>query len=411
LHLPVKALILAAVKEHGFQEFLNPSVTRFASYNGWIRDTFRSRAIEDQKLVFIFVDAFGWLFFERFRRGSSLLQRFEREGTAELAHSQFPSTTACHVTTAHFGLPVAETGIFEWNYFEPLADAVISPLLFSVAGDRERETLSLRGLTGREVFPFPSFYETLRGDGIPSFVFQFSGYSDSSFSREATRGATTVAHENERQALENLAGAVKRHRGPGYFFLYLDSLDSTAHHFGPNSEEANAAGRAVLQNIEELLVRPLSGVGGIKLLISADHGQSEVSAARTLYLDKELPECLQWFKTSSMGLPLVAGGSMRDFFLYVKPESHAAAMETLSNRLGAIAHVRDTASMIGEGYFGAPGSITPRFRERMADIVILPFPGEAVWWSGNGIFEKDFKGMHGGLSREEFQITRLVIDL
>ena len=48
--------------------------------------------------------------------------------------AQFPSTTAAQITTIHTGQTVGEHGLFEWNYYEPVLDAVIAPLLFSFAG-------------------------------------------------------------------------------------------------------------------------------------------------------------------------------------------------------------------------------------------------------------------------------------
>lgn len=388
-----------------------PGVTRFSDYNDSILESLTRRTVADQKVVCIFVDAFGWMFFEKFRKTSALLQRFEGEGTVEKAFSQFPSTTACHVTTIHFGLPVGQTGIFEWNYYEPLADGMISPLLFSYAGDTGRETLSEAGLSGRTLFPFTSFYESLAMHGVPSYVFQSARYTPSSFSNEAFRGATVVTHDSESGGLANLAHHVQSHQGPGYFFLYLDSLDAAAHTFGPHAPETEAVGQKLLETIDHVFLQQVSSLTGVKLMIIADHGQTEVDPSKVFFLDKELPESVSWFTSTSKGMPLVAGGSMRDFFLYVKPEHKERAIEVLSNKLSHMAFVRDTDDLIADGYFGASESLSPRFRERMADVVVLPFPGEGVWWSGNGRFEKAFRGHHGGLSHEEVEVSRLVLDL
>jgi predicted AlkP superfamily pyrophosphatase or phosphodiesterase len=393
-----------------YRHFLNSDCPRFSSYNQWLLDYFQSRSRDDQKIVCIFIDAFGWMFFDKFKDKSPLLQKFLGEGVAELALSQFPSTTACHVTTLHFGLPVGETGIFEWNYYEPLADGVISPLLYSYAGDTEKETLLKRGIDGEQVFPFVSFYETLAGHDIPSYVFQSNRYTSSSFSNAAFRGASIFPYINERHGLTELAHKIGAHNGAGYFFIYIDRLDSTAHTYGPHSPEATEVGLDILKNIDELLIRTIADRTGTRIVIIADHGQTEVLPSNILYLDQEIPESVSWLKTNRAGQPLVGAGSVRDHFLYTKPEYRQTALEALSNTFSHMADICETSSLIEEGFFGPVESISKRFRERMADIVILPFDGKSLWWSENGKFEKKCVGFHGGLSKDEVEIPRLILD-
>jgi predicted AlkP superfamily pyrophosphatase or phosphodiesterase len=103
--------------------------------------------------VFLFVvDGFGWRFLEAFQ-DAPFLQWAEREGSITKLTSQFPSTTAAHLTTLHTGMPVGEHGIFEWIYYEPSLDTLIAPLLFSFAGTSERDTLKPAGVKPRRLLP------------------------------------------------------------------------------------------------------------------------------------------------------------------------------------------------------------------------------------------------------------------
>ncbi|MGB7874822.1 MAG: alkaline phosphatase family protein, partial [Anaerolineales bacterium] len=95
---------------------------------------------EYDTVVLFLVDAFGWRFFEKFQ-DLPFLKRLTAHGTVEKLTAQFPSTTAAHVTTIHTGLPVGKSGVYEWFYYEPQLDRIIAPLLFSYAGDDERDTL------------------------------------------------------------------------------------------------------------------------------------------------------------------------------------------------------------------------------------------------------------------------------
>jgi hypothetical protein len=58
-------------------------------------------------------------------------------------------------------------------------------------------------------------------------------------------------------------------------------------------------------------------------------------------------------------------------------------------------------SLIEEGYFGP--EVSTRFRERVANLVILPYRYESVWWYEKGRFEQLFYGHHGGLTAQEME--------
>ena len=88
-----------------------------------------------ERIVVLFVDAFGWRFFERFQ-DHPLLRRFARQGSVTRLTAQFPSTTSAHVTTLYTGQPVGQHGVLEWFYYKPSLDAIIAPLLFSYAGEK-----------------------------------------------------------------------------------------------------------------------------------------------------------------------------------------------------------------------------------------------------------------------------------
>ena len=100
---------------------------------------------EYDKVVLFFVDAFGWRFFERFQDQYPTLKRFVDHGIVSKITSQFPSTTAAHVTTIHTGKSVGQSGIFEWYYYEPKLDMMIAPLVAADVMRRvDRQISSLR---------------------------------------------------------------------------------------------------------------------------------------------------------------------------------------------------------------------------------------------------------------------------
>ena len=104
--------------------------------------------------------------------------------------SQFPSTTASHVTCLHSGLEVGQSGVFEWQYYEPELDAVIAPLLFSHAGTKVRETLAQTAADPKALYPNSTVYETLAAQGIQSHVYQNREFAYSTYSQAMLRGAS-----------------------------------------------------------------------------------------------------------------------------------------------------------------------------------------------------------------------------
>ncbi|MCA9691440.1 MAG: hypothetical protein KC636_17685, partial [Myxococcales bacterium] len=89
--------------------------------------------------------------------GHRFAARVLDEGVVTMLTTQFPSTTAAHVTTLHTGRPVWESGVFEWYYFEPLLDAIFSPLLHARLDDAG--LVDVPATAG--LFPESTLYEEL----------------------------------------------------------------------------------------------------------------------------------------------------------------------------------------------------------------------------------------------------------
>ena len=121
--------------------------------NGFPPDVFGSLPTSYNKVILFFIDAFGWRFFAKYAEKYEFLKTVLKYGVVSKLTSQFPSTTAAHVTCIHTGLNVGQSGVYEWNYYEPLVDEVITPLLFSYAGDKERDSLKRSGTPSDAFYP------------------------------------------------------------------------------------------------------------------------------------------------------------------------------------------------------------------------------------------------------------------
>jgi predicted AlkP superfamily pyrophosphatase or phosphodiesterase len=380
------------------------------SYQRLPRDT-TFDGIYDHVILFI-VDGFGWRFFDHYLPRSPFLKRIVDDGIASKLTAQFPSTTAAHVTCANTGLSVAESGVFEWFYYEPKLDRVITPLLFSFAGDKQINTLKKTKIKPTDLYPSQTLYQALQKEDIVSYVLQHESICHSPYSQVMFQGAHPIPFSHLEEALIKLKDLQRSIRDKrAYFYVYHGDIDSAGHRKGIFSEPFEAAVRE-WQRIMDAYVQEMKKETKAKTacLVIADHGMTVVDPKTTFYLNLEIPECTTWIKRNKEGRLIVPGGSCRDFFLYIKPESLTEAMRVLKERLKGRALVFSIEELIEEGLFGT-GRLSPTFLKRVGNVVLLPFEGESIWWYEKNRFEQHFYAMHGGLTPHEMEIPFLFFEL
>jgi hypothetical protein len=347
----------------------------FAALPGAIARELESR----RRVVVILLDAFGWSFVQRHAQ-HPLLARVARDGTLAPMASQFPSTTTAHVTTMHTGLPVADHGLYEWRVWEPKLSRVVIPLL--------AHTLEKSGFDPRELLPQgPSFYQRLAARGIPSLVFSPDRFSPSAYDRAAIRGAPLTPFGELADGARALAAAVAE-QDRCYAYLYWDLIDTVGHLHGPSSPEFDDAALRALDAVYGAFFGPDAPVLDDTLLVlTADHGQIDVSPERVDHLDLLWPDLADVLEARP-------AGSARDVFLHVREDAVDQAIAGLSAALGDRATVHEAGTL-----FPTAG---PRLRERLASVCVLPAPGRMAWLSTHADdIQLRFRGHHGGRTPEE----------
>ncbi|HET9947092.1 MAG TPA: alkaline phosphatase family protein [Patescibacteria group bacterium] len=361
------------------------------------------------KVVLFLIDGFGWEFFNRYKEKYPFLKRIIDSGVASKLTTQFPSTTSAQVTTIHSGQTVGQHGLYEWFYYEPKVDRIIAPLLFSFAGDKERETLLKAGMSAADIVPTPSIYQQLADKGIPSFSYQSSEYALSPYSKAALVGATMFSYQSLPEALVTLKRDIENQQ-KGYFFFYFSKIDTMSHSYGPNSEEFEAEVDSFFTTLESVFYQKIKGKAGKTLfLMTADHGHSAVVPENTYFINKEIPEILPMLEKNKKGDYLVPAGSCRDFFLHIKKENLLDAKKLLEEKLSGKAEIHLVSELLEKGFFGP--DLSEKFLGRVGNLVILGLYGEAIWWYEEGRFEQTLKGHHGGLTPEESETLLLAINL
>lgn len=353
-------------------------------------------------VVLFLVDSFGWRFVERFQ-DAPFIKRLSNSGEVEKLTSQFPSTTAAHVTTIHTGQTVGESGVFEWFYYEPLLDRMIAPLLFSLAGELARDTLKNQ-VDARRIYPTKTLYNSLKNSGVGSHVFGIRDYTPSTYSNIIMKGAASHSFKTLSEALVNLQLLLEGQTGLTYIHLYFDKIDALCHEYGPAAPQTEAEIETFLLIMEHYFTRVFGGGKRILFLMTADHGASEVDPKKTVYLNRDpgFAGVERFIKSNRLGELLVPAGSARDMFLYIKDDLLDEAQSFLSSRLEGKADVVKVSELMTDGYFGP--HISPEFRSRAGNLVILPRRYESVWWYVKNKFEQRYYGHHGGLTPQEMEI-------
>jgi predicted AlkP superfamily pyrophosphatase or phosphodiesterase len=322
---------------------------------------------ERERVGVVLLDAFGRRFLER--HGDHPFLR--RLAVTEIA-TQFPSTTTAHVTTMHTGRRVGEHGLYEWHVYEPSLDSIVTPLLFSFAGDAERDTLLESGLDPASLIAGDTLYQRLATAGVRSTVMQPAAFSPSTYDRVATLGARLVPYANLTEGVAAFFDALAE---PGYVYLYWDRIDAMGHVHGPGSPQFDRAALEALDALE----RGLRHIPGALLLVTADHGQVATNPFRVDWLDELWPE-----------LPSLLthrpAGSARDVFLHTR--SPEEVIGGLAERLGDGARVCRADELVTPG-------------PRLADVCVLPAPGRMAWLRSAAGVATTFRGHHGGLHADE----------
>lgn len=362
-------------------------------------DAFGGSYPAPEKVVLVFVDSFGWEFWQRYMGRFQTLRRVVEHGVLTPISALFPSTTSASVTTLNLGILPARHGIYEWNMYVPAFGEVIQSLPFSLLGAAPGSAAT-KGFAADHLFAgaFPTTHQQLRAKGVTSFQIAHRNYAASPFNRIASAGAEIVPYGTLAEALVALDTILSNWRGKAFINLYWAGLDTAAHIHGPGSAEHDAEVIAFWAALDQLLGR--AEKPGTLWLFTADHGHIAVPASKTIYINERWPELDQWLAKSQTGARIWPCGSPRDMFLHIAPERRSEALALLRQGLTGIAEVLPIDEALALGLMGDHPP-APEVRARLGDILVLPHLGHFVWWREPGLIENRLNGHHGGLTAEE----------
>jgi hypothetical protein len=209
-------------------------------------------------------------------------------------------------------------------------------------------------------------------------------------------GYNSIAHAID-QIIQRIASA----RAPTYTHLYLPDVDTLCHHIGA----ANADVLPLVEQIDEELSRlgdALAQVaaGGVRVVISADHGLIDVSPSEQVMLRDGDPvlEMLRVPPTGDARMPI----------FHVKPDRQESFAAAFDQRFADRMVLLTTDQADSMRLFGSC-PMTDIARRRFGDFIAFPFrPASLAYAPLTANSGPAYIGLHGGLSPDEMRIPLIL---
>ncbi len=300
---------------------------------------------------------------------------FLRKNVAGVLTSVFPSTTTNATTSLRSGLYPMEHGWFGWSlYFDDLKRCVdLFPCVDSRTGEQLERDLTISRL------PAPSYFLRAEGDIGVNIVVPTYWEGDEP-NKYVWRNFPELCEE---------VGEVCERSGRQFVYAYCDMPDSVMHHYGVTSAEAREAINALSEGIERLAAR----LSDTLLIITADHGQIDVTGTVEIYKDEALTALLDWppyleARATAFKVKKGCGEKFRTLFM---------------RKYGEDFSLFESGKLIGENYFGCPANGHARL---LGDYIAVGKTDKIMRLGERG---HAFKGHHTSLTEEEMSVPLILV--
>ena len=361
---------------------------------------------EVKKVVLLVVDSLGYRQLKRLVKDDSQgsLRWFLKNSHTIPLSSTFPSTTTTGLASLCTGLTPQEHGIVGYTVYLKEMGIVANLIHFSPALADETGVLERFGIDPSRFIRKKTIHEVLAEEGIDSCVVTRSVYKDSAFSRMVQKSSNVIPYMNSSDLCVLIRKLLEKGQDKEAFILaYWDMVDLTSHVYGPYSEEASAELRNFTYSLKTELFDAFDKNKAKKslLLVTSDHGQSEISK----------PILVQEHKRLLNDLVVPPIGDSRAAFLHVRTGRVDQVMGYLRQRFKGMLDVVRSEEVVKSGMLGT-GRANRALMNQLGDITVLPRPGYAFAYSYK-VRKKEFtlKGSHGGVSEDEMLVPLISIRL
>ncbi len=306
--------------------------------------------------------------------------------------SVFPSTTASAIPTFLTGLAPQQHGLTGWHMYLRELGAVVAPLPFRTRAGHQG--LRAAGVTPATLFGLAPLFDRLP---CACHVVSPRQIVHSDFNVALSGRAKRHAYDNLDDMFATIAGLLQADAPRRYVYAYWPQLDALAHEYGCRSEAVAEAFDALDAGFATLV--EAAKRSGSTVVVTADHGFVDTSAAETIDLDDH-PALRDTLLLPLCGEPRVA-------YAYVRDGQAGRFEDYLATHLADRVDVFRSETLVEQGWFG-PGVAHPALARRLGDYVLLP-RGRGIlrdWLQGEPRYTH--VGVHGGASAAEMTVPLVV---
>ena len=196
-----------------------------------------------------------------------------------------------------------------------------------------------------------------------------------------------IVIENEVDLCKEI-GKVCAKEGKQFVYAYLPEPDYTMHEFGVSSPEA----KAKIENINAEIEKLFDSLKDTLIIITADHGQIDVSGYVEFYKDKEINSLLSCVPYLDARTPAFV----------VKPGKEKEFVKLFEVRYGNDFTLFKTSELINQGYFGSRGE----YGYLLGDYIAIGTYTHKQFLAYEN--QTRFKGHHTSLT-EEMEVPLIVL--
>lgn len=353
------------------------------------------------KVVLLVVDGFGFNQYLNHHKTNPFLNKLPKASEVFPLTSVYPSQTTNALTTLNTGITPQQHGLFE--YFIYLKETgIINALRFERISTKKSK-LTEQGYDPHLMYNGGNIQQKLEEEGIKTYTHMHESNASAACTKLVFEGSTIISSHKTSDAIVKLRKNLEQNSG-AYFFVHIETLDTIAHEYGPQSEEYNAELEAITFLLQKELVEKITPQAAKEtlLLITADHGEIQVEPQQTTYLSLN-SHPIQNAEIGKHRKKIMPTGSPRDIFLHVKPHKLEETKEALQKSIGHKAQVVEMQEALKSGLFGY-GEPSMDFLDRTGNLLVLPLGRETLWFEHRSGRKIPLQGQHGGLSPDEMLV-------